>query len=63
MGLHLGLESLSSDRATTVILITDGAANTGVLDPRAFRALMARGQVPVLRLSFADTSVVEQTAQ
>ena len=46
-GLHLGLQSLDSGRTTSVILVTDGVANSGVLDPRAFRALMARVDVRV----------------
>ena len=46
-GLHLGLESLDSDRATSVILVTGGVTNTGVVDPKAFHALMSRVDVRV----------------
>ena len=39
-GLRLGLEQLDADRASNVILITDGVTNTGILDPATFHQLM-----------------------
>jgi Ca-activated chloride channel family protein len=44
-GLSLGLEKLSADRATSVILITDGVANEGILEPKEFQRLMARSDI------------------
>ena len=46
-GLSLGLAKLEADRATNVILDTDGVANEGVLDPKKFRDLMHRDDLRV----------------
>lgn len=39
-GLQLGLERLDADRATSLIIVTDGVTNTGVVDPREFAKLL-----------------------
>lgn len=39
-GLELGLRDLDDDRATSLILVTDGVTNTGVTDPGRFADLM-----------------------
>jgi len=39
-GLRKGLDDLDADRATSVVLVTDGVANQGIVDPRRFDALM-----------------------
>ncbi len=36
-GLKLGLKNLDSDRATTMILVTDAVANVGELNPAAYK--------------------------
>ena len=46
-GLAKGLERLDDDRATSVILVTDGVTNTGVIEPRAFYELMKKTDVRV----------------
>jgi Ca-activated chloride channel family protein len=46
-GLELGLERLDADRATNLVLVTDGVTNTGIVDPREFHALMKRYDVRV----------------
>jgi Ca-activated chloride channel family protein len=46
-GLEVGLRRLDADRATNVVLVTDGVTNTGVVDPRAFHALMQKNDVRV----------------
>lgn len=46
-GLSLGLEDLDADRAASVILVTDGVANQGVIEPRAFHELMKSTDVRV----------------
>ncbi len=38
-GLTLAMKDLDADRATSVILVTDGVTNTGVVDPVAFHKL------------------------
>ncbi|WP_395748532.1 VIT and VWA domain-containing protein [Prosthecobacter sp.] len=38
-GLALAMKDLDADRATSVILVTDGVTNTGVVDPIAFHKL------------------------
>ncbi|MGH0034614.1 MAG: MprA protease, GlyGly-CTERM protein-sorting domain-containing form [Myxococcota bacterium] len=44
-GLELGFDSLDADRATSVILVTDSVTNTGVVEPKAFHALMQEHDV------------------
>jgi Ca-activated chloride channel family protein len=44
-GLALGLDGLDSERATTVVLITDAVANTGVIDPVRFHELLRQHDV------------------
>ena len=39
-GVQLSLNRLDADRATSVILVTDGVTNTGVVEPRAFHTLL-----------------------
>ncbi|MCB1041352.1 MAG: VWA domain-containing protein [Acidobacteria bacterium] len=39
-GLQAGLQRLDDDRATSLILITDGVANEGLVNPRDFHDLM-----------------------
>lgn len=46
-GLGLGLRSLDADRATAVLLLTDGVTNTGVVDPPAFEKLLKQHDVRV----------------
>jgi Ca-activated chloride channel family protein len=38
-GISLALKDLDADRATSVVLVTDGVTNTGVVDPVAFHQL------------------------
>jgi len=38
-GLSLALKDLDDDRATSVVLVTDGVTNQDVVDPVAFRKL------------------------
>jgi Ca-activated chloride channel family protein len=46
-GLQKGLDTLNADRATSIILITDGVANEGIVDPKEFRALLKKYDVRV----------------
>jgi len=46
-GLSLALSDLDDDRATSVVLVTDGVTNTGIVDPGAFHTLMKRCDVRV----------------
>jgi len=46
-GLALGFDDLDDDRATSVILVTDGVTNTGVIDPKEFHALLKAYDVRV----------------
>lgn len=39
-GLQLALQKLDDDRATSLVLVTDGVTNTGVVDPAKFDQLM-----------------------
>lgn len=44
-GLKLGLRDLDIDRASSIVLVTDGVANQGVVDPKAFHALLKQHDI------------------
>ncbi|MDT8391587.1 MAG: VIT and VWA domain-containing protein [Lentisphaeria bacterium] len=46
-GLKEGLRSLDDDRATSIILVTDGVTNQGVISPKAFHELMKEHDIRV----------------
>jgi Ca-activated chloride channel family protein len=46
-GLELALSKLDDDRATSIVLVTDGVTNTGIIEPREFHRLMQRYDVRV----------------
>lgn len=46
-GLARGLDGLDDDRATSLVLVTDGVTNTGVVEPRAFHELLREVDVRV----------------
>ena len=46
-GVSLGLKNLDADRATSVVLVTDGVANQGVIAPAEFHKLLQRVDVRV----------------
>ena len=46
-GLDLALKNLNADRATSVILVTDGVANEGIIDPKEFRKLVKQYDVRI----------------
>lgn len=46
-GLKVALRGTDSDRATSVILVTDGVTNTGQLSPKVFADLMAKHDIRV----------------
>lgn len=46
-GLSLGLQGLDADRATSIVLVTDGVANQGVVEPAAFHRLLQKVDVRV----------------
>jgi len=46
-GLDLALSQLDDDRANSIVLVTDGVTNTGVIDPRDFYRLMQQYDVRV----------------
>lgn len=46
-GLQLGLADLNADRATSLVLVTDGVANRGIVSPSEFHKLMKRYDVRV----------------
>jgi Ca-activated chloride channel family protein len=67
-GLDLALRDLDADRATSLVLVTDGVTNTGIIEPRKFHELLKQydvrlfgflmgnsGNWPLMRL-IADTS-------
>ena len=46
-GLQLALGGLDDDRATSVVLVTDGVTNRGIVDPQSFHKLMKSHDVRV----------------
>lgn len=55
-GVALALRNLDNDRATSLILITDGVLNTGVVDPRRFEALLKEYDVRVFGFLVGNSS-------
>lgn len=46
-GLEAGLHAVEADRATSILLVTDGVANEGIVDPKEFRKLLQQYDVRV----------------
>jgi Ca-activated chloride channel family protein len=46
-GLKAGLDAVEADRVTSILLVTDGVANEGIVDPKEFRALLQKYDVRV----------------
>ncbi len=46
-GLELGLRGLDADRATSVVLVTDGVTNQGIVDPAKFSRLVTQYDIRV----------------
>jgi Ca-activated chloride channel family protein len=41
-GLHEALADLDNDRVTSIVLVTDGVTNTGVIEPKEFAKLLSQ---------------------
>ncbi len=46
-GLRLAIDRLDADRATGIVLVTDGVTNTGIVEPGAFQTLLEKNDVRV----------------
>jgi len=46
-GLEAGLHAVEADRATSILLVTDGVTNEGIVDPKEFDALLKKYDVRV----------------
>ena len=46
-GLEAGLHAVEADRATSILLVTDGVTNQGIVDPKEFYALLKKYDVRV----------------
>ena len=46
-GLELGLKAVEADRATSILLVTDGVTNEGIVDPKEFHKLLKNYDVRV----------------
>jgi Ca-activated chloride channel homolog len=44
-GLQLALKDLNADRATSIVLVTDGVTNQGIVDPAKFHALLKQNDI------------------
>ncbi|MGZ4780085.1 MAG: VIT and vWA domain-containing protein [Thermoanaerobaculia bacterium] len=55
-GLDMGLKNLNADRATSVILVTDGVANEGIIDPKEFRKLVKQYDVRIFSFVMGNSA-------
>ncbi len=55
-GIALGLKNLDADRATSVVLVTDGVANQGVVNPADFYQLVKKVDVRVFGFLMGNSS-------
>ncbi len=55
-GLSMGLEKLDQDRVTSLILVTDGVANVGLVEPQAFHQLMTTVDIRVFGFLMGNNS-------
>lgn len=46
-GVRMALDGLDADRVNSVVLVTDGVTNTGVIDPASFEKLLQRTDVRI----------------
>ncbi len=46
-GLKQGLDAVEADRATSILLVTDGVTNEGIVDPKEFHKLLKQYDVRV----------------
>lgn len=46
-GLQEGLKNLDADRATSLVLVTDGVANQGIIEPQEFHRLLKQVDIRV----------------
>ncbi|MCF3649206.1 VIT and vWA domain-containing protein [Synoicihabitans lomoniglobus] len=46
-GLELGLRGLDADRATSVVLVTDGVTNQGIVEPAKFHQLVSQYDIRI----------------
>lgn len=55
-GVQQGLEKLDADRATSLVLVTDGVANEGVVQPAAFHKLLKSYDIRVFGFLMGNSS-------
>ena len=55
-GVQKGLEKLDADRATSLVLVTDGVANEGVVEPAAFHKLLKNYDIRVFGFLMGNSS-------
>lgn len=55
-GVSLGLKDLNADRATSVVLVTDGVANQGIVRPADFYQLVKKYDVRVFGFLMGNSS-------
>jgi len=55
-GISLGLKNLDADRATSVVLVTDGVANQGIVNPADFYQLVKKYDVRVFGFLMGNSS-------
>lgn len=55
-GVQKGLEKLDADRATSLVLVTDGVANEGVVQPAAFHKLLKSYDIRVFGFLMGNSS-------
>src|SRR5262249_1465688 len=51
-----GLDAVEADRATSILFVTDGVANQGIVEPGKFRALLKKYDVRVFGFLMGNNS-------
>jgi len=55
-GLEAGLHAVEADRATSILLVTDGVTNEGIVDPKEFYTLLKKYDVRVFGFLMGNNS-------
>jgi len=55
-GLEMALKGLDDDRTTSIVLVTDGVTNTGIVEPREFHELMKQYDVRVFSFLMGNSA-------
>ncbi len=55
-GISMAMDDLDDDRATSIVLVTDGVANTGIVDPVKFHELSQKHDIRIFGFLLGNSS-------